>query len=127
VGATAGAVGAGVIAAALASGLPATQRVTPVDHRQAGSQVADLGTVPQAVPQPAAFQALDASLNAAPMTGLTVDDRAAWTGAAAVPAVTTTVLRHLLSNASLVPQSRASTSYLGSGGLLAGGYPSASR
>lgn len=125
VGATAGAVGLGVIAAALASGVPAAQRVAPPDQLRAEASTSGGGT------------GVDVVLNVP--AGGTGEQLAPFAGASAVPGVTTTLLHHLLASASQ-GTSRGSTSaadswlpggrfaavtYLAQGGTLSGGYLSA--
>jgi hypothetical protein len=123
VGVTAGAFGVGVIAAALASGLPATPRVGPEQPRVQANMQANVQANEQANLQVSATQAsapsfvapglssggvgsvvgIEAvlavpadSAGAGPVTSRPGDARS---GAAALPAVTTTLLHHLLSMA----------------------------
>ncbi|HET8615613.1 MAG TPA: zf-HC2 domain-containing protein [Actinomycetales bacterium] len=134
VGATAGAVGAGVIAAALAGGLPVSQPVTPVDHLQAAPRVADLGPAREAqmvgdqvladvgTGQASSVQDIGLLLAGSSPTGLSLAaPRPQRSAASAVPGVTTTVLRHLLATPVLVGQTPPSGVHLGSTGYLSGG------
>jgi hypothetical protein len=106
VGATAGAVGIGVIAAALASGLPVQQRVTPTDHLR--TEVSTAGTSPSTAV--ATMQPRGAGGSTGTAYGVEAAFSTSWAGrrtswfatgpydsGSTVPAVTTTVLRHLVS------------------------------
>lgn len=113
VGATAGAVGIGVIAAALASGLPVQQRVPPTDQLRA--QLSTVGTSPSAGSATVrSVDATDAALGAGTRlgAGTTFGSEAAfrpgavfstawfaagpYDGGSSAPAVTMTVLHHLV-------------------------------
>ena len=102
VGATAGAVGAGVIAAALASGLPVAPRVTPPDQGHLEASAVSAGPSPAArAGQAGGFVGIEAVLTTRGRSGgpaagpLTAGSPAS---AVAVPAVTTTLLHHMLTS-----------------------------
>jgi hypothetical protein len=119
VGATAGAVGAGVIAAALASGLPVAQPVAPADQRHLEASAVAAG--PQWTPQRAqagGLVGIEAVLTTRGSSSPGAGSLSAGSPvtAVAVPAVTTTLLQHVLTSVdpagSLASERYLSFSYL---------------
>jgi len=102
VGATAGAVGAGVIAAALASGLPVAPRVAPPSQAHLEARAAALGPSPVAqAGQAQRFVGIEAVLTTRRATGglgVAPLPSGSAANAVAVPAVTTTLLHHVLTS-----------------------------
>jgi Putative zinc-finger len=110
VGATAGAVGAGVIAAALASGLPAAPAATVADQVRAETRTVDVGTLSTTQPVDVSTgwaTELPVALPVDLVTGQGVGQVGGVagvelgqysTGSSALPGVTTTLLHHLLAS-----------------------------